>query len=73
MIRGTAFLLPLLFACSSGDKEEQQKKCDTIESNIRASAKARALDSNGICSRPSPDFQGACDQLRQCQAELAEM
>jgi hypothetical protein len=71
-----ATLLLLLTACgaSQADKDAKQAECDAKAKTIRDVAMQRNLPTEGVCNNPAaPELSKACDDLRQCNAELASM
>lgn len=62
----------LVLSCSS--TADKQRECDRIAEDIRVAADKRGLPRQGVCNNPNvPEFASACESLRKCNAELADM
>lgn len=68
MFVGLVLLGALIAPGCSSDCDED--KCEKIAANIRTTARIRGLAEQSVCSNPNaPDFKGACDALRDCNAK----
>ena len=69
-MRGLLLLITLIVTVACSTKGKSQADCDKIANDIRASAQARGLAPQGICTNENPDvkkdFGAACQSLKDC-------
>ena len=63
-------------ACSSTsqEREDKQEECAALAEEVRAAARERAIESEGLCNAEKvPELVASCARLAECNRELAEL